>query len=294
MPNARFIAHPVFAKIGEDFVLTTYCVDYGNYQPYKIDPRDVEFVIYYQDGTYLMTLHGNYAPMDGYIISNSVNLREVGVYIVVIRNNSEDIWGYTHILVQESYDYLCRNVERIKEKTDKLQFDANNYVLSNVADKGVLNDPSAENIAMTVDQYLAEAHGSGSWEGASANEVADAVWDEAVSEHQNSGSFGDFIKDTGDAVKNDVSAIKTQTNKLQFDDNNNVLSHVQDKGILNDPSASEIASEVDNTLSANHGAGSWEGGGGANVWDELVANHQDEGTFGALVKSIWNRLKKLW
>lgn len=50
-------------------------------------------------------------------------------------------------------------LKNIKSQADKLNFDPDNNVYANVADKGVLNDPSAEEI----DNYLSSNHGEGLW-----------------------------------------------------------------------------------------------------------------------------------
>jgi len=85
-----------------------------------------------------------------------------------------------------------------------------------------------------------------------------------------------------DAVQSDVTAIKTETDKLTFDGSNNIQARVNDKGVLNDPSTSDI----DTTLSGTHGAGSWEtasidaGSIADAVWDEDLVDHTDIGTMG--------------
>lgn len=60
-------------------------------------------------------------------------------------------------------------VQLVKSQTDKLQFDTSNNVQARVNDKGVLNDPSAD-------------------------EIADTVWDEVTSDHTSSGSFGEEVQ----------------------------------------------------------------------------------------------------
>jgi len=55
---------------------------------------------------------------------------------------------------------LESTVQGVKSQTDRMLFDDKNYIKANVQDKGVLNDPSAEDI----ESYLAEKHGSGNWE----------------------------------------------------------------------------------------------------------------------------------
>ena len=115
---------------------------------------------------------------------------------------------------------------------------------------------------------------------------------------------------------------------MQFDSNNYIKANVQDKGVLNDPSVTDI----DNQLSSTHGSGSWEGGSGGScdpediwtyssrsltepvditsssqnsivdkVWDEATADHVSSGTFGLLISniyakilSVYDKLKKLW
>jgi len=106
-----------------------------------------------------------------------------------------------------------------------------------------------------------------------SNEYA-SVWEEAVSDHQTSGTFGEknqnkVPSENIDDYKADVSAlalettaqaIKSQTDKMQFDANSNIQSRVNDKGVLNDPSASQIADAV---------------------WDESISEHSTSGTFGS-------------
>ena len=168
---------------------------------------------------------------------------------------------------------LESTAQAIKSQTDKLQFDGSNNVQARVNDKGVLNDPSAA-------------------------DVADAVWDEPIADHTTSGTFGaknqnkvpsedvdDYKADVSAvALESTAQAIKAQTDKLSFDSNDYVKANVQDKGVLNDPSVTDI----DNQLSATHGEGSWEGGGGGAtaeeiadaVWDEPRSEHTAEGSFG--------------
>jgi len=66
-------------------------------------------------------------------------------------------------------------IDAIKDKTDKLTFSADSNIQARVADKGVLNDPSVEDI----DNKLSTEHGNGSWEGGEASspkEIAKKVW----------------------------------------------------------------------------------------------------------------------
>jgi len=173
---------------------------------------------------------------------------------------------------------LETTAQGIKTQTDKMQFDGSNNIQSRVNDKGVLNDPSAD-------------------------DVADKVWDEAIADHITVGTFGAknqrvVPSESVDDYKADVSSlalettaqdIKTQTDKLQFDGSNNVQSRVNDKGILNDPSATDI----DSQLSSTHGSGSWEGSGSVNadeiadkVWDEAMSEHMTAGTFGQAAQIV--------
>lgn len=125
-------------------------------------------------------------------------------------------------------------------------------------------------------------------------EIADAVWDEAIADHTASGTFGaknqkvvpsesvnDYKADVSSlALETTAQAIKTQTDKMQFDGSNNIQSRVNDKGVLNDPSAIDI----DTQLSSTHGSGSWEGSTPEEVadavWDEAISDHTADTTFG--------------
>jgi len=84
------------------------------------------------------------------------------------------------------------NIDAIKAQTDKMQFDLNSNIQARVNDKGVLNDPSVDDI----DDKLSSTHGSGSWEGSTPEQVADAVWNEQIDNHQQDGSTGKTLKDT--------------------------------------------------------------------------------------------------
>ena len=168
--------------------------------------------------------------------------------------------------ITNEYSYQS-TLNAVKSQTDKLQFDANSYIKSNVQDKGVLNDPSV----VDIDNQLSSTHGSGSWEtgsgGSTAAEIADAVWDEPISEHTTAGSFGaknqrvvpsesvdDYKADISNlALESTTQSIKSQTDKMQFDVNNYLKVNVQDKGVLNDVSVSEI----DSQLTSSHGSGNW-------------------------------------
>ncbi len=137
----------------------------------------------------------------------------------------------------------------------------------------------------------------------SADDVADKVWDELIADHTTGGTFGaknqrvvpsetvdDYKADVSNlALEATVQNIKTQTDKLQFDGSNNVQSRVNDKGVLNDPSATDI----DSQLSSTHGSGSWEGSGSANadeiadaVWNEAMSEHMTAGTFGQAAQIV--------
>lgn len=88
-------------------------------------------------------------------------------------------------------------------------------------------------------------------EGASAETIADAVWDEVASGHTGAGTFGA-------QCGTDIDAILADTNELQTDDVPGLI------GALNDPTAAEIADQV---------------------WDEAKAGHTDVGSFGEEVQS---------
>lgn len=82
-----------------------------------------------------------------------------------------------------------------------------------------------------------------------------------------------------DSLQSDLTAVKSKTDTLTFS-GTEVQARINDKGVLNDPSASEIDTELGST----HGTGSWEGDTAATVadavWDEDLVDHDSAGTFG--------------
>ncbi len=104
-------------------------------------------------------------------------------------------------------------VDAIKSQTDKMRFDINNLVEVNVQDKGVLNDPSPQDI----DNQLSSSHGSGSWEGADVS---------------------------GLAQESTLQAVKAQTDRMQFNASNFIKSIAQNPELANlDETISSRASQ---------------------------------------------------
>ncbi len=109
---------------------------------------------------------------------------------------------------------------------------------------------------------------------------ADAVWDEPRAGHTTIGTYGEH---TGDAAMRGTDGANTTvplaaaTDQAEHDATQAAIAG------LNDISASD----VDTTLTAAHGAGSWQTGAGADpatiadaVWDEARAGHTTAGTYG--------------
>ena len=103
--------------------------------------------------------------------------------------------------------------------------------------------------------------------------IADAVWDEAQTDHTTGGSFGviateiaSILVDTGttldgklDTIDSNVDAILVDTNELQTDDVPGLIA------ALNDPTAAAIADAV---------------------WDEAQTDHTTAGSFGVIATEI--------
>jgi hypothetical protein len=155
----------------------------------------------------------------------------------------------------------------------------------------LLDKPSVSEI----DNELISSHGGGSWNGTSPVLIADQVWDEIRSGHIGTGSFGETVDALagklptnnimGSSVTGDkddeIDAIKAKTDQLNFS-GANVQARVADKGVLNDPSAADI----DSQLTGSHGAGSWQAASVSPaaiadaVWDEAAADHVAAGSMG--------------
>ena len=210
-----------------------------------------------------------------------------GTYFITI-NDGAGNEDYSSIEVVDSDDYYAlksdvssveTKVDNIKAQTDKLQFDSNNYVKANVQDKGVLNDISASDVwsystrtitGGTIDTVNDKT--GYSLTSSDKDDIADRVWDEPVSDHTTTGTFGeknqnkvpsedvnDYKADTSglatssqvqnvlnevqahrNEVEPELDSIKSQTDKMQFDASNYIKANVQNKGVLNDISASDV------------------------------------------------------
>ncbi len=106
---------------------------------------------------------------------------------------------------------------------DDTGFDASNSTIGTVTNVTGLNDPSAADIADAVwDEALSGHTGAGSTgealddastTGVSAASVADAVWDEQKSAHTTSGSFGEEVQ--AHATSSEVTQATIAANALQ-------------------------------------------------------------------------------
>ena len=315
MASRKIIGMPLRVMPQEPFEFVVLVVnteiDSYAYDPYSPKPDAIDYYIYDRDGNLISS--GNFfkeVASGLFITKDTIRINDIGTYAVRFFCDAIKATGFTHVHVSAADNYIYQkldakvstrasqtSVDAVKAQTDKMQFDANNYIKANVQDKGVLNDPSASDI----DAQLSSSHGSGSWETADVSNLA---------------------------LESTAQSIKSQTDKLQFDANNYVKANVQDKGILNDPSVTDI----DNQLSSTHGSGSWEGGSGGScdpediwtysprsltepvditsssqnsivdkMWDEPVSEHISSGTFGlyisqiyAKVTTILQKLKNLW
>lgn len=155
------------------------------------------------------------------------------------------------VVPSEVVDDYKADVSGIVAQTDKLQFDANNYVLSHTKESDistVISESDKDDIAAR---------------------SKDAVWNAAKADYTTAGTFGDYLDDkvsikfnSADYVEPDnagISGIKAQTDKLQFDANNYVLASQQGNVSISQADKDEI-----------------KGG----VWDELITNHNVPGSFG--------------
>ena len=68
-----------------------------------------------------------------------------------------------------------------------------------------------------VDSELSSTHGSGSWEGAGASDIADAVWDEKLNEHQKANTTGYELKHiTGGIVPRQSLTVRDKEKILEY------------------------------------------------------------------------------
>jgi len=131
-----------------------------------------------------------------------------------------------------------------------------------------------------VDTELSGTHGAGSWEDDSPTpgDVADAVWDEALSGHTGPGTAGEAQSH----LDADVSSRATQADILSDATpfpGGNVDAQISTR-------SSHTPGDVDTVLSGTHGSGSWEddsptpGDVADAVWDEDLTGHTDPNSAG--------------
>jgi len=118
------------------------------------------------------------------------------------------------------------------------------------------------------------------------NEIADAVWDEAVVGHVASGSFGEEVQ--AHSTQASVDVIDGIVDDILTDTGTTIPGLI---AALNDPTAAAIADAVWDEATADHviagSTGEAVAAGGATaaaiadaVWDEATAGHVTAGTFG--------------
>jgi len=74
-----------------------------------------------------------------------------------------------------------------------------------------------EHLRSDVDSELSSTHGSGSWEGAGASDIADAVWDEKLNEHQKANTTGYELKHiTGGIVPRQSLTVRDKEKILEY------------------------------------------------------------------------------
>jgi len=143
---------------------------------------------------------------------------------------------------------------------------------------------------------LSSDHGSGSWEGISAEIIADAVWDETKTSHVASGSFGEEVQGhaTPAEVLTQVSSglttygVSTSAQVATRAVPGDAMDLVED-AVNSTSLADNAVIEINTGLSGIHGAGSWEGLSSSAiasaVWDEVKTTHIGAGSFGEEVQS---------
>jgi hypothetical protein len=143
---------------------------------------------------------------------------------------------------------------------------------------------------------LSADHGSGSWEGISAEIIADAVWDETKTSHVASGSFGEEVQGhaTPAEVLTQVSSglttygVSTSAQVATRVVPGDAMDLVED-AVNSTSLADNAVIEINTGLSGIHGAGSWEGSSSSAVasavWDEVKTTHTGAGSFGEEVQS---------
>ncbi len=138
-------------------------------------------------------------------LKGATNMALLPIEVQLRDNTEKDIYDRIGSPVSASISVdiqtIDSNVDSIKAQTDKMQFNGSNNIQARVNDKGVLNDPSASDI----DTQLSSTHGSGSWEKSSASDIADAVWNEPLSNHTITGTFGKTIN----TIKSIVNFIRS-------------------------------------------------------------------------------------
>ena len=171
-------------------------------------------------------------------------------------------------------------------------------LITDAVDANAIATSGSAEIVDEVAARLASAHGSGSWEGASAGDVAGDVWDEAKGAHTAPGSFGEEIQDHATVLE-----VKAQADQALVDydpptkaalDAAEAAIRGTDADDLKDISdqIDGVPTAVDVALSAVHGGGSWESSAispaiiANAVWNAMQADHQLANSFGDAVQRV--------
>ncbi len=200
---AKIIAHSIQCEPGESIVLYVLIVYVeqdtnlsSSYKPVSgLDPSEIIWEIYKKDR---QVDSGHFATevKEGFYATESIRApRDRGVYLIRFYEITTKTVGIGQLHVAATHERAQ------KGKIENHTWDRNNLQVR-VNDKGVLNDPSVEDI----DAHLSAVHGAGSWETADVS---------------------------GLALESTVQAIKSQTDKMQFDESNHIKSIAQNPELAN-------------------------------------------------------------
>ncbi|MGD9209154.1 MAG: hypothetical protein PVI90_00185 [Desulfobacteraceae bacterium] len=171
-------------------------------------------------------------------------------------------------------------------------------LITDAVDANAFATSARDEIVNEVTNQLSSAHGSGSWEGATVDAIADQVWDEPKVDHTTLGSFGEEIQEH--ATPTEVKAKADQAlvdydppTKAELDIATNSIrgSDADDLKVLSDQ-LDDLPTIINTLLSGVHGSGSWESSAisptiiANAVWNAMQADHTLSGSFGDAVQRI--------
>lgn len=188
------------------------------------------FTTTHGEGAYGWTVELTSAPLD--LIAGTVQFYDEPALAIADVQTALTNQGYTAARAP-NLDNLDAAVSTRATQADILS-DATPFAGANI-DTTVSSRSSHS--AADVDTTLSGSHGAGSWEGATAPDVADAVWDEARAGHNSAGSFGETLN----SVESKLPANDFADETLQQ------ASHAQtqaDIAALNDLSQADVQSAL--------------------------------------------------